>query len=189
MNDMTDSSWKSYEDVAQHLLNGIASEFRLGRVEGKQIVPGESGTEWEIDAKGILLSEEGFLIVECWRHTKSGLSQESVAGIAYRIEDTGATGRIIVSPMPLQEGAQKVAQHEGISHVRLSPESTTTDYVLQFLNKTFVGLSDKLSPMTDTLTVSVKRAACNADRHEACPGECACECHGDSPPSGAIRKA
>lgn len=179
MNDNKKASWANYESIAQHLLDTIASEFGLGRVEGKQIVPGESGASWEIDAKGVMLDDEGFLIVECRRYTTSRLSQEGVAGIAYRIRDTGAAGGIIVSPMSLQEGAKKVAQHEGITHVRLSPESTTTDYVLQFLNKTFVGLSDKLPAMSDTLTVSVRRAACNMDRHSECPGDCACECHGD----------
>ena len=54
------TAWKSYEEVAQYLLNEFAAAFELGRVEGKQIVPG--------------------------------------------------------------------AAHEGIRHVLLSPESTTTDY-------------------------------------------------------------
>jgi hypothetical protein len=45
----------------------VADKFELGRVEGKQLVPGDSGTEWEIDAKGILANGEGFVIVAATR--------------------------------------------------------------------------------------------------------------------------
>lgn len=41
--------WRSYEQVARYLLDQIAEHFGLGRVEGKQIVPGASGTRWEIE--------------------------------------------------------------------------------------------------------------------------------------------
>ena len=177
MGENAETSWRSYERVAQHLLNSIAHHFGLGRVEGKQILPGESGTNWEIDAKGVLLNDDGFLVVECRRYTTSRLSQEDAGAIAYRIRDTGAAGGIIVSPMALQEGAKKVADHEGITRVRLSSDSTTTDYLLQFLNKVFVGLSDDLFLMTDYSAASVTRAACNTNHHEECPGDCACECH------------
>lgn len=36
--------WERYEQTAQYLLNAFATHFGLGSVEGKQIVPGESGT-------------------------------------------------------------------------------------------------------------------------------------------------
>lgn len=126
--------WQTYEEVAQHLLNEFAAHFDLGRVEGKQVVPGESGTEWEIDAKGVTVSGEAFVIVECRRHTTSKLRQENVAGLAYRIEDTGASIGILVTPLDLQGGAEKVAAHANIQHVILDPNSTTTEYVMRFLN-------------------------------------------------------
>jgi hypothetical protein len=135
------TTWQSYEQVAEYLLNQIASEFGVGRVEGKQLVPGESGTEWEIDAKGVLEGGEGFVIIECRLYTKSRLNQEQVGGLAYRIKDTGATGGIIVSPLELQSGARRVAATENIQHIQLTAQSTITDYVLQFLNKIFVGFS------------------------------------------------
>jgi hypothetical protein len=138
-------TWQSYEEVAQHLLNEFASTFGLGRVEGKQIVPGESGTRWEIEAKGVLVNEEGFLIVECRRYTTSRVTQGAVGELAYRIRDTGAAGGIVVSPFDLQRGAKVVAEHEGIKHVRLNPESTTADYILRYLNQVFIGVSDRLS--------------------------------------------
>jgi hypothetical protein len=133
--------WRSYEQVAQYLLDQIAEHFGLGRVEGKQIVPGASGTRWEIDAKGVLKTGEGFVIIECRRKPKRRLPQEHVAGLAFRIQDTGAAGGIIVSPLPLQRGARLVAASEGIHKVELSPESTTTDFVLRFLERTLHGVS------------------------------------------------
>ena len=124
--------WESYEEVALYLLNQFADTFNLGAVEGKQLVPGKSGTNWEIDAKGIKEGEGGFVIIECRRYTSSRLNQESLGGLAYRIQDTGAGGGIIVTPLPLQKGAEIVARHEGIKHIILSQESTTSEYVLQF---------------------------------------------------------
>ena len=138
-------TWQSYEEVAQHLLNQFACQFELGRVEGKQLVPGESDTEWEIDAKGVSKNGEGFLIVECRRYTTSRLNQESMAALAFRIQDTGANGAIIVSPLDLQAGAKRVAAHANIQHVILGPKSTTADYVLRFLNQIFVGLTETIS--------------------------------------------
>ena len=153
---METKKWESYEEVAQYLLNQVAKIFGLGTVEGKQIIPGQSGTNWEIDAKGIKTDGEGFLIIECRRYTKSRLGQESVGAIAYRIKDTGAEGGIIVSPFEFQKGAKKVAEHEGIQHVILDPKSTTTDYMLRFLNKVFVGISETVT-MTDRINIKVIR--------------------------------
>lgn len=98
-------------------------------------MPGTSGTNWEIDAKGARLGSDGFVLIECRRHTTAPLNQEAVAAVAYRIRDTGADGGIIVSPLGLQSGAKKVAEHEGVIQVILSADSTSTDYILAFLNK------------------------------------------------------
>lgn len=121
------TTWRTYEEVARHLLNEFAEHFHLGRVEGKQHVVGVSGTQWEIDAKAVLVDDSGFIVVECRRHTKKGVSQEQVAGLAYRIRDTGAHGGIVVSPLDLQIGAKIVAAHEGIQHMRLDQNSTTAN--------------------------------------------------------------
>ena len=144
----SEKAWESYEQVAQHLLNEFAMHFGLGRVEGKQIVPGQSGTSWEIDAKGVKGDGVGFLIVECRRRTKR-LPQESIAALAFCIRDARADGAIVVSPLDLQAGAQKVAAYSNIVHVKLSPESTTTEYLLSFLDKAFIRRGD-------TLSVSIK---------------------------------
>jgi hypothetical protein len=151
---MTTKQWKTYEEVAAYLLNQFAEHFEVGKFEGKQIVAGNSGTEWEIDAKGC--SDDGitFIVVECKRHTKSGISQAITAALAYSIQDIGASGGILVSPIGLQEGAKKVAAKAGIVEVILDQNSTTTDYVLKFLNRICVGVSDDMNQhLSDTVTV------------------------------------
>lgn len=152
--EMSSKTWRTYEEVAQYLLNQFAEHFKLGSVEGKQIVPGESGTEWEIDAKGVKSDGDGFLIVECRRYTKSRLNQERMAALAFRIQDTGAQGGIVVSPFELQSGAKKVAAYSNVQHVTLDPRSTTSDYMMKFLNQIFVGLSDTIS-VTDSLHIKI----------------------------------
>lgn len=146
-------SWETYEQVAVHIMNQIAGQLGLEHVEGKQHVYGShSGTVWEIDGKGVRDGTEGFVIIECRRYPKSRQKQEQVAALAYRITDTGANGAIIVSPLGFQEGAKKVATANAIHEVRLGPDSTRTDYILSFLEKAFLGMSDAGAAI-DTLTV------------------------------------
>jgi hypothetical protein len=135
--------WQTYEEVATYLLNQMADRFGLTRFEGKQKVKGKhSGTEWEIDAKGLSEGGDIFIIVECRRYASSRQSQENVGSLAYRIKDTGAAGGIIVSPLGLQKGAEKVAKAENIHSVVLDQKSTTKDYFLKFLSMVKVGVSD-----------------------------------------------
>jgi hypothetical protein len=153
-----DKAWESYEEVAVYLLDQIAAKVGLERVEGKQHVYGSrSLTDWEIDGKGVKVGDEGFVIIECRRYTKDRQNQERVAGLAYRIIDTGASGAILVSPLGFQEGAKRVAAAEGIHEVLMDANSTRSDYVLQFLNEVFVGMSDTAGA-TATLKVKVIRA-------------------------------
>lgn len=91
------------------------------------------------------------------KYTKSKQKQEQVAGLAYRIIDTGAEGGIIVSPLGLQEGAAKVAVAEGIQTVYMDANSTPTGYFLRFLNSIFLGISDT-AEATDELKVEIRRA-------------------------------
>jgi hypothetical protein len=148
--------WRSYEEVAAFLLNTIAERFQLSSVEGKQSVKGrDTGTDYEIDAKGVVNDSAMFLIIECRRHTKSKIKQKDAAAIAFQIRDTGAAGGIIVSCCGLQKGARKIAQSTKIYSVILRPESTTTNYVLKFLNEVRIGLRDSLG-----LTVSLVGGAC-----------------------------
>jgi hypothetical protein len=152
---MTDErAWKNYEEVAIYLLDRIASELGLERVEGKQGVYGSrSLTNWEIDGRGVMIGGEGFVIIECRRYTSSKQNQERVSGLAYRILDSGASGGILVSPFGFQEGARKVAAAEGIQEVLMRADSTRTDYMLRFLNRIFVGMADVVA-VSETLIVT-----------------------------------
>ncbi|MCK4125285.1 hypothetical protein HFK83_23305 [Ralstonia pseudosolanacearum] len=150
---------RQYEIVAAELLNRFCADLNLSRVEGKQSVSGQvSGTDWEIDAKGVAEDGVGFLIVECKRHTTSNLSQAIVASLAYSIQDTGARGGFIVNPLDLQSGAQKIADASNIVHVRLRADSTPLEFEMQFLDKLFVGLHSVLSiAVTDSLKITITR--------------------------------
>jgi hypothetical protein len=157
---MMTQKWQTYEDVAAYLLNEFAAEFGLSKVEGKQTINGQrSGTQWEIDAKGVRESGQGFIIVECRRYTTSKQSQEKFGSLAYRITDTGAKGGILVSPLGLQEGARKVANAENIIEVKLSPDSTPQDFTMQFLNKIMIGISETIG-LSDHVEVQLNRP-CN----------------------------
>ena len=144
--------WERYEQTAQYLLNQFATHFGLGKVEGKQLVPGTSGTKWEIDAKGVKADGEGFIIVEC-RRWNSRLGQGDMAELAYRIKDTGAEGGIVVTPHQLQEGARKIAAHESIHHVKLDQNSTIEAYVIEFLDKAILGFRESVG-VSDTFEIT-----------------------------------
>ena len=135
-----DLAFKTYEEVARHLLKEFAKELDLETVEsGEALVGRRSGATWTIDAKGVRTAEGGCVIVECRRYTTSRLKQEHVGALPYRIHDTGAAGGILVSPMGFQEGARRVASAEGIVEVTLDEEATTSDYVLRFLGNARIG--------------------------------------------------
>ena len=159
-NERAPKLWEDYEQVAAFLLDQFASHFNLGHVEGKQVLPGVSGADWEIDAKAVRADSGAFLVVECRRYTTSRLDQEALAGIAFKIADVGAAGGIVVTPLDFQTGAKKVAESAQISHVIMRADSTTTDYFLQYLNSIFVGASDTL---TVRLSESVKIAITHPD--------------------------
>ncbi len=133
--------WESYEQVATYLLNQCSKEFGLTRVEGKQLIKGlRTGTNWNIDAKGIKEKEnEAFVIIECRRYITTKQNQEHLGGLAYRIIDTGASGGIIVSPIGNQKGAKKIASAENIIEVQLDPHSTPDDFVMKFFDKLKIG--------------------------------------------------
>lgn len=134
--------WEAYEQIAAGLLNDFSSHFGLDRVEGKQKLPGQnSGTTWEVDAKGVRDSDGAIIVVECRRYLGRKINQEAVAGLAYRIADIGAKGGIVVSPLELQMGARNVADAEQIVSVQLDANSTPTDFAMRFLGRLLLGAS------------------------------------------------
>jgi len=152
-------AWRSYEEVAQSLIQKFRAEFGLDRVEGKQSVAGHlSGTTWEIDAKGVKEGDEGFVIIECRQYRTSRQTQEKVGALAWRILDTGARGALIVTPLGLQEGAKKVGQAAKVVSVTLNADCTPTEFVLAFLDKVFLGVSDTCGA-SDHVKVQVVRGS------------------------------
>lgn len=131
--------WKKYELAATSILNELAAHIGLARVEGAQKVPGlVTGTEWKLDAKGVVESGEAFVVIECRRYPKSRLTQEELGAIAFRLIDTEAVSGIIVTPLGLQEGAQKVAAAMNVLLVRLDAGATPQQFILEFLGKLFI---------------------------------------------------
>lgn len=152
-------TWQNYEEVATYLLGQFADEFGLGKVEGKQSISGaRSGTRWEIDAKGLKKDGKGFVIIECRRYTTSKQSQGKMGALAYSIIDTGAAGGIIVSPLGVQEGAAMVALAENIQVVHLNENSTSSEYVLQFLNRIMIGVEDRIVLSDKAEAIIIKKS-------------------------------
>jgi hypothetical protein len=132
---MVQKAWQQYEEVARELLNRFRRDFDLDRVEPKQCLPGASGSLWEIDAKGVRVSEElAVIVVECRRRSRRA-TQEAVGALAFKIQDVGAVGGIIVTPLPLQRGAAAIASHAKIIEVRLDQNSTFEQFGMSFLDK------------------------------------------------------
>lgn len=150
-------AWADYEEVARYVLQQVGKRFGLADVEGKQKVTGrQSGTDWEIDAKGVQDGDEMIVLVECRRYKKR-LTQEALAAVAYRILDTGAAGGITVSPLPLQKGAAKVAEASNIKHVQLRPASTRELWVAEIGTVIHVGITDTINAtMVDTFQITVR---------------------------------
>lgn len=134
--------WETYEEVARYVLQQLGKRFGLSEVEGKQKVIGkQSGTEWEIDAKGVRIGDSSIVLVECRRY-KSRLSQEALAAVAYRVIDAGAAGGITVSPLPLQKGAALVAKAGKIEHVQLQRDSTHEQWVATIGAIVHIGITE-----------------------------------------------
>jgi hypothetical protein len=137
----SDKKWRDYEEVSTYLLNRLRQELGLTKVEGKQKLAGKSGTEWNIEAKGIRNDDGGIIIIECRRNTTRRQNQERIAGFAWRITDTGAQGGIIVNQLGLQKGAKLVAKAGNIVSIIIDANSTPENFAVEFLNKIFLGLT------------------------------------------------
>jgi hypothetical protein len=127
------------------------------------LVAGASGISWEIDAKAVRHGGDAFLVVECRRHPDARLKKKDIAALAYVIADTGAAGGIVVTPLELQAGAKRVAEHANIIHVKLSANSTTADYLLKFLNQVFAGVTESID-VSDDFSAVITRATGSTER-------------------------
>jgi hypothetical protein len=125
----TSKSWQNYEDLARYVLRYFGEQLGISEVEAKQRLIGASGTEWEIDAKGVAVGGTGFLVIECKERSSARLNQATVGSLAFTVQDLGAKGAVIVTSIGLQEGAEKLAQHCDFKTVFLSRESTFEEFV------------------------------------------------------------
>jgi len=138
-----DPTWKTYEEIAAFVLHQCAKEFGLSRVEGKQVVAGKSGTDWEVDARGWTEGDTAHFLVECKKHEKTAISQAITGSLAYQILDTDAKGGFLVSPHGLQSGAKKVAAANNIHEITLDPKSSTAAYFGEWLGRLRVGFTEE----------------------------------------------
>ena len=127
-------TWWSYEELARHVLMHFAGKLGISEVEANQKIKGESGTAWEIDAKGVNADGCGFLVVQCKERSAARLNQAEIGSLAFTVEDLGAQGAIIVTSIGLQEGAKKVAQHEDFKVVFLPKEATHEEFFASYGN-------------------------------------------------------
>lgn len=132
-------AWKTYEEVARYVLAQLRDVLQISEVAAEQVLPGQSGTSWNVEGIAIRASNGKFLILECKRYPTTRVNQEQIGGLAFRIDDTGADGAILVSPLPLQAGAKLVAEAKGIAHLVLTPLSRSESYLAEYLGQRFHG--------------------------------------------------
>ena len=150
-------TWLIYEDAARKVLADLRNALGLDSVEGKQVLDGASGAKWEIDAKAWRKGSEKFLVVEARRHTKSRLKQKDIAAIAFQIQDVGGTGAVVVSPLPMQQGAKVISASANIQHVRLSSDSTADSYLAEYMGRRFLGATTAETVIaSDTLDAVIR---------------------------------
>jgi hypothetical protein len=147
MSEAGQHEWEIYEQVAGQLLAKLSTALglELERVEGKQALPGKSGTTWEIDRVGITKGGGKVVAIECRRYPEDTIKQQAIAAMAYTMRDVGAKGGIIVTPKGVQSGGQKVADYEGIVIVLLDADATATDFLLKTMDKLIAGRSATFS--------------------------------------------
>ena len=141
--------WSIYEDAARAAIMSLRRELGLVSVGGKAKAAGNSGATWELDARAWQDESGRFLLVEARRYRRSRLKQEDIAAVAFRVHDLGANGAIVVSPLPMQEGAKLVASHAHIEHIQLTAESTPELYLAEYMGQRYHGVA-----ITDSLSVS-----------------------------------
>lgn len=132
--------WTIYEDAVKRVISDMRALLGVEAVGDKQKIPGVDGATYELDAVAWTDAEGSFLLVEAKQH-KRGLSQDTVNAVVYKLMKVGASGAIIVTPVPLQRGAKKAADFDGVIHIILSADSTPEDYLAEYLGKCFLGAS------------------------------------------------
>jgi hypothetical protein len=139
------------------LLDKFAQHLGFDQVEGKQKIIGLiSNREIEVDGKAVRTGQEGIFVVEFKDHNRKVVPSDLEA-LAFRIQDVGASGGIIVTPIGLQDGAKCIAEATNIMTATLSTDPTPTEFALRFVKHVMVGLEDRLDGLRDEATCVVHR--------------------------------
>ena len=163
-------SWQDFEKLARHVLMHFADALGVSEVEAKQRLKGESGTRWEVDAKAITKDGKGFLVVEC-KEWKTSIPQSVLGTLVYSIQDTGASGGIIVTSVGLQKGADIIAKHEGVHVVKLAPGGTFSDFLASCAKLVVRRLKPEQAHMSIGFSGGYYRAATDGDDGASGPSQ------------------
>jgi len=132
---LLDSCWRQTADVLG---------LDLERIEGKQKLVGKSGMTWEVEGKGGAGRWRGD---RCHRvppiHDLQNQARSNGCARVSNRRRWAPQAEIMVTPIGVQQGGEAIARHEGIQIVQLDASSTTTDYVLKYLNKVLLGATDQ----------------------------------------------
>ncbi len=128
-------TWRSYEEVARHVLHHFADLLGISEVEAKQRLMGACGTQWVIDAKGVAADGDGFLVIECKERTNKRLDQDTIGALAFKVRDLAAKSAVIVTSVGLQKGAQQIAKDYNFHTVFLPKDQTFEEFVASCGNR------------------------------------------------------
>lgn len=165
--------WKNYEDAVREIMRRYKKRFSIEDVDPKSgKVSGDSGYEWNIEitassspkTKGAMREKD--VLVEV-RRINRNLKPAEVGELVFRVEDTGAKKGYFVTPLGrgFSKGARKIAGHRNIGHIQVSDTASAEDYIIQYLEKEFVGAADNIGKVIaqtkDTSRFMVRDAEAN----------------------------
>jgi len=138
-----DKAWERFEDAFRAIIDQHKDFFGLESIEpGKSKAPTASGYVYDVEVMAYRKGDRRFVLFECHRKRRN-LEPGDAGEFAYWIERTGAGSGYFVTKLGkrLSKGAQLLADYERIGHNQLSENATPLDYVMKFMNDTFVGVS------------------------------------------------
>jgi hypothetical protein len=131
-----------YEGVVRQILDRLRTELGLGPVRGNQKRHGDK-TRWALDATSYRTKTGMLVVIESRFKSKRKVTQEEMAGFAYRVRDLGAEG-LMVTTVDYQRGTQTIANAERLGMATLNPDATSQKYVLRIADALFAALGDVL---------------------------------------------
>jgi hypothetical protein len=137
-------------------LERFKDELKLATIEPPCDValPREGGS-FKADAVAYDLDGRKF-IIEYRQHKTSRLAQEAMFALSYRVIESNSAGGFVVTPLPLQKGANLCAKANNILSIELGENSTPEEFSIKFLNKIFVGLVTRIG-VSSSCTMEVIR--------------------------------